>query len=141
MFVPEAALREVLPMLRVLIVEDDPDTIESTRFLLEAWGYSVLIASSGPVAVKAANASHLDVVLLDRGLPGMDGFAVAQQIRQFGGKQPVIICISGYGQDKDRRRAHDVGCDYFFLKPVDPNKLRDLLQTMITANRPLLDPS
>jgi CheY-like chemotaxis protein len=115
-------------MLRVLVVDDYPDTAETMRLLLVLWGHEVLAAHDGATAFKAAEALQPDVVLLDIGLPKMDGYEVAQQIRRQSGQQPVIICISGYGRDEDRRKSREAGCDHHFLKPVDMDELQCLLQ-------------
>ena len=123
-------------MLHILVVDDDRDTTEAMRILLKLWGFVVLTANTGAGAVKAADIFPPDVVLLDLGLPGMDGLAVARQIRQFGGKQPVIIAISSHGQDEDRRRAREAGCDHFLLKPLDPDELKTLLQALEAVRHP-----
>jgi two-component system CheB/CheR fusion protein len=123
-------------MLCVLVVEDSPDTAETTRVLLELWGHVTLIAHDGPAAVQAADRFRPDVILLDIGLPGLDGYEVARQVRRLIGKQPVIICISGYGRDEDRRRSREAGCDYHFVKPADPDQLERLLRAIEAGTRP-----
>jgi DNA-binding response OmpR family regulator len=130
MFFPEVVLREVLPMLRVLVVNDESDTADTNRNRLEAGAFVVLTVGSGLAAVKTAAAFRPDAVLLDMGLPGMDNLAVARQIRQLVGKQPVIICISGSGQEENRRRALEAGCDHLFVKPADPDELKAMLRVL-----------
>jgi DNA-binding response OmpR family regulator len=124
-------------MLRILVVGDEPDTTDTIHFMLEAWGFVVLTASAGPSAVTAASAFHPDTVLLDMGLPWKEAFAATREIRQLGGKQPIIICMSGYKKDEYRRQALEAGCDHFFLKPVDLDELKAFLRTLETLNREL----
>jgi CheY-like chemotaxis protein len=85
-------------MLRVLVVDDDRNTTEAMRLLLQAWGHAVAAATDGAAAVRAAGAFRPDVVLLDLALGGpMDGLAVARHIRRQGGAPPIRVCVSGYG--------------------------------------------
>jgi CheY-like chemotaxis protein len=71
------------------------------------------------------------VVLLDLALgPGPDGYEVARHVRRLARSQPVIICVSGYGRDEDRRRACEAGCDHHLLKPADPDALAQLLRAV-----------
>jgi CheY-like chemotaxis protein len=123
-------------MLRVLVVDDDRDTAHSMRTMLKLWGHVVVTARNGATAVKAAEHFGPDVVLLDICMPGMDGYEVARQIRQLPGKQPVIICISGYARDEDGRKAREAGCDHFFAKPADPEMLQRLLQAVEAGSPP-----
>jgi two-component system CheB/CheR fusion protein len=123
-------------MLRVLVVEDNPDTAETMCFVLKLWGHSPLIARDGPAGIQAAEEFCPDVMLLDIGLPLLDGYEVARRVRQLPGKQPVIICISGYGQDEDRRRSREAGCDHHLLKPADPDVLAQLLRTIEAGTHP-----
>jgi DNA-binding response OmpR family regulator len=130
-FFPTVALREVRPMLRVLVVDDYPDTAESTAYLLQLWGHEVFTARDGTAGVKAADHFRPDVVLLDVALGGRpNGYAVARQIRQQAEKQPVIICVSGHGRAEDRRKSRAAGCDHHLIKPADPDELQRLLQAV-----------
>jgi CheY-like chemotaxis protein len=117
-------------MLRVLVVDDNRDTAETTGILLGFWGHEVHAAHDGATAVQAAGRFRPDVVLLDIGLPDMEGYEVARQILRQPGKQPVIICISGYGREEDRRKSREAGCDHHFLKPLGPGELQRLLQSV-----------
>ena len=122
-------MRGVRPVLRVLVVDDSRDTAQTMSALLEMWGHQPFVAYDGAAAVEAAVHCCPDVVLLDLALgPGPDGYEVARQVRRLAGKQPVIICISGYGRDEDRRRSREAGCDHHLLKPADPNELAQLLR-------------
>jgi signal transduction histidine kinase len=110
--------------LRVLVVEDNRDSAESLRVLLELFGYDVTVAYTGPDGVEAAKRSHPDVVVCDIGLPGMDGFAVAEKLRQSPETAETrLIAVTGYGREEDRRRALEAGFDEHLVKPVDPEQL------------------
>jgi CheY-like chemotaxis protein len=124
----ELSLDRASLMLRVLVVDDDRDTAETMCALLEMQSYAVFIAFDGTTAVQAAEALHPDVVLLDLALGSVpDGYEVARQIRRQAGKQPVIVCISGYGRDVDRRESRNAGFDLHLLKPVNLADLEQLL--------------
>jgi CheY-like chemotaxis protein len=120
--------RQSSKRLRVLVVEDNKDSADSLRMLLEAYGYDVEVAYTGPDGVRAAGEHRPDVVICDIGLPGLDGYGVAAALR----KNPVtadarLIALTGYGQDEDRRRAKDAGFDEHLTKPADPTALEALL--------------
>jgi CheY-like chemotaxis protein len=118
-------------MLRVLVVDDDRSIREVMRLLLQAWGHAVATVPDGAAAVGAADTFRPDVVLLDLALGGpMDGLAVARQIRRQGGARPVLVCVSGYGAEDDRRQSRAAGCDHHLLKPADLDELRHLLQAV-----------
>jgi len=113
---------------RILLVEDNVDTAELMAMLLENEGHQVVVAHSGPAALRLAPEYHPDVVLLDIGLPGMDGYQVASRLRE----QPAlagttIIALTGYGQDEDRERSREAGIDHHLVKPVNMERLRELL--------------
>lgn len=114
--------------LRVLVVEDHADTADSMAVLLSLYGHEVRVARDGPAALGMARAFSPDVVLLDIGLPGMDGWRVAEQLRQHPAAQrPLLIALTGHGQEADRRRSQEAGIDLHLLKPVDPEQLCGLL--------------
>jgi signal transduction histidine kinase/CheY-like chemotaxis protein len=116
------------PALRVLLVEDNLDAAEALGELLKMWGHSVKLAHDGPSALEIARRSRPDVVLLDIGLPGMDGYAVAEQLRTIPGHAGVkLVAVTGYGQESDRRRANLSGFDHHLVKPLDLERLRELL--------------
>jgi CheY-like chemotaxis protein len=120
--------------LRVLVVDDWPDTVESMATLLRLWGHDVRIAHDGPTALALADSYRPDVVLLDLGLPGMDGFEVAQRIRNNPRlARTLLVFLSGYGREKDARLAREAGCDLHLLKPVDPEVLERLLASRKSA--------
>jgi two-component system CheB/CheR fusion protein len=105
----------------VLVVEDNLDAAESTVLLLRGYGHDVAVVNDGREAVLAALAFRPDVILLDIGLPGLDGFSVARLLRarpETSGAR--LIAVSGYGQEKDRARTAEAGFDLHLVKPVDP---------------------
>lgn len=114
--------------LRVLIVDDNVDTAESLAMLLKLFGHETRVAHTGQRALQMAVAEKPDAVVLDIGLPGMDGYQVAERIRQHEELAGVrLIAVSGYGQESDRRRSAEAGFNHHLVKPVDPAKLQDLL--------------
>lgn len=113
---------------RVLIVEDDLDSVRSLAMLVAHMGHKVEYAINGYVAVDIAKRFRPDVVFLDLGLPGLDGFDVCSRIKsdpEF--KDARVIVITGYSQDEFRVRALAAGCDAHFVKPVEPALLEELL--------------
>jgi PAS domain S-box-containing protein len=113
---------------RVLIVEDNDDARQMLRHLLELSGHEVHEADNGTTGLDEALARRPDVVLIDLGLPGLDGYEVARRIRAAGRKDVVLIAVTGYGQREDRLRASAAGFDAHFTKPVDLAALDALLQ-------------
>lgn len=114
--------------LRVLVVDDAVDTTTLFSSLLVAAGHEPKVAHNGPDAVTAALEFLPHVMLMDIGLPGFDGFEVAQQIRLRPElRNTVLVAMTGYGQQSDRQRAHDVGFAEYLLKPVDFGRVQQLL--------------
>src|SRR5206468_44590 len=114
--------------LRVLVVEDNRDAADSLRLLLEAYGYQVAVAYSGPDGVRAAREHRPGVVICDIGLPGMDGYRVAEALRGNPATAAArLIALTGYGRDEDRRRARAAGLDERLTKPADPAALEAIL--------------
>lgn len=133
---PEPAAITVMPAapkpatkrLRVLVVEDNRDAADSLKMLLEIFGYEVSVAYTGPAGVAAAKEWCPDVVLCDIGLPGLDGFGVAKELRQHPATAKArIIAVTGYGGDEDRCRSREAGFDAHLTKPADPAALENLL--------------
>ena len=113
---------------RILLVEDDPDASESLRLLLSMMGADVRTASSGPAALKLLAAYQPTAVILDIGMPDMDGYEVARRIRaSAGGRELTLVALSGWGQEEDRRRSREAGIDHHLVKPVDLGTLERLL--------------
>jgi CheY-like chemotaxis protein/two-component sensor histidine kinase len=110
--------------LRVLIIEDNRDSAEMLRLLLEAAGHEVAVAHTGPDGVNAAHAFEPHVVVCDIGLPGMDGFEVAETLRQDPAMASArLLAVTGYGSEADRLRTVRAGFDAHLVKPVDPEAL------------------
>ncbi|MFL5342562.1 MAG: PAS domain S-box protein [Gemmataceae bacterium] len=123
-----AADTQKLPPRRVLVVDDNVDAAESTSMLLRLWGHDVQLAYNGQEALRAADEFHPEVILLDIGLPGMSGYDVARQLRQKSTfEKTLLVAVTGYGQDEDRRRSHEAGFDVHLVKPADAQQLRQLL--------------
>ena len=102
--------------------------------LLELSGHTVQTVHDGPAALAAASTFRPEVVLCDLGLPGMNGYELARQLRQLEGlNKSVLIAITGYGQEEDQRRAQEVGFDHHMTKPVDPAALAKLLTSLVDA--------
>jgi two-component system CheB/CheR fusion protein len=128
---PEPARRRTL---RVLVVEDELAVAEMLVMLLELWGHSVQAVHDGPAALAVAPTFRPEVALCDIGLPGMDGYQLARQLRQQEGlNKSVLIAITGYGQEEDQRRAQEAGFDHHLIKPVDPAELEKLLTSIVVA--------
>lgn len=117
--------------LHILVVEDNRDSAESLRLLLHTFGYKVTLAFSGSEAVEATRDVVPDVVLCDIGLPGMDGFAVANALRHNARMARTrLIAVTGYGQEEHRRKALEAGFDEHLVKPVDPEQLLGKLRQL-----------
>ncbi|HWM93185.1 MAG TPA: PAS domain S-box protein [Thermoanaerobaculia bacterium] len=113
---------------RVLLVEDNVDAAEAMAEILKLWGHEVEVAHDGAEAVQSAQARRPDVVLLDIGLPRMDGYQVAAALRRLPGFQGVlIVALTGYGQESDRQRTSRAGFNHHLVKPVDLEELRRLV--------------
>jgi signal transduction histidine kinase/integral membrane sensor domain MASE1 len=113
---------------RILVVDDNVDAAESLSVLLRMKGHSVATAHDGPEALSQAESFSPEVVLLDLGLPGMNGYDVARDLRRKPGRDKLtVVAITGYGQEEDRRRSQEAGIDHHLVKPVDPGELHALL--------------
>jgi CheY-like chemotaxis protein len=135
-----------------MVVEDNADTANALRDLLEMWGHRVCVASTGDEALRFMPAFQPEVMLVDIGLPGIDGYEVARRVRrsalfpprsgageaQLGvgedeqtarGKetQPLLVVVTGYGQEEDHRRAREAGFDCYLVKPPSPEVLQEIL--------------
>jgi CheY-like chemotaxis protein len=114
----------------VLLIEDNVDARQSLRTLLEHEGHRVVDAADGPSGLARAEATRPDIVLIDIGLPGMDGYEVARRIRARRGAEPILVAITGYGRADDRQRSHEAGFDAHLTKPVSPDYLVEVLATL-----------
>jgi two-component system CheB/CheR fusion protein len=118
-----------VPARRILIVEDNWDAAESLAVLLRMQGHEVQVAHEGTATLDAARAFHPHIVLLDIGLPGMNGYEVARRLRQeFRPEDMLLVAVTGYGQEEDRRHSREAGFNAHLVKPI-------VLQTL---NAPLV---
>jgi signal transduction histidine kinase/DNA-binding response OmpR family regulator len=112
----------------VLVVDDNVDAAEMIAELLALTGHDARVAHDGPSAIALAQEIEPDVVLLDIGLPGMNGYEVAKQLRAIPSiEKALLIAVTGYGQDSDRQRTHEAGFDHHLVKPVKPDHLLELI--------------
>jgi len=112
----------------IVVIEDNLDFREGLRSLLQSWGHRVEEASGGAEGLEIVRRRRPEIVLIDLGLPGIDGYAVARALRSMsGGKSLVLIAITGYGRTSDRRRAQEAGFDAHLTKPVSLPELAALL--------------
>jgi CheY-like chemotaxis protein len=119
---------------RVLLIEDNVDITDFIRILLELWGHEVSVAHDGPSGLEAALRLRPDIALLDVGLPGMDGYELAQHIRRDpAGAEIRLVAMTGHGRPEDRARALAAGFDVHLVKPVDPRRLQNLLDSETVA--------
>jgi CheY-like chemotaxis protein len=123
--------------MRILVVEDWQDTARTTQFLLGLWGYDCAIADDGLKALAAAALLRPDVVLLDLGLPGLNGYEVARQLRAHPATAAaLLVAVTGYGQEHEVRRCWEAGFDRHLLKPVELHQLRSLLDEHAAQRHP-----
>ncbi|HEY9419993.1 MAG TPA: response regulator [Thermoanaerobaculia bacterium] len=109
-------------------MDDNMDTAESLALLLRLRGHEVETAQDGPAALKTAGTFHPEVVLLDIGLPGLDGYQVAGRLRRRRRtSKALLVALTGYGQEEDQRLAREAGFDHHLTKPVDPTIIYELL--------------
>lgn len=125
---PRHASEGELNCARVLVVEDEKETARSMAELLQELGCQTAIATDGTAAIRKAADFHPNIVLLDIGLPNMDGYGVAQTLRGMPDLRSVlIVAITGYGETEDKKRAYEVGIDLHLTKPVKIAFLKELI--------------
>jgi len=122
--------------LRVLVVDDCPDTTASQALLIGLWGHQVHTANTAEEALRLAIEQHPDVILLDIGLPRMSGWELASRLR----KRPelnriYVVVVSGFSQPGDLRHSQEAGCDMHLTKPVPPERLQQLLAACYKEKR------
>ena len=116
---------------RLMVIDDNKDAAESMSMLFELWGHEVICAYDGRAALETAAKYRPDAVFLDIGLPGMDGYEIAERLRELPeSAHTVLVAITGYGQDEDRRRSREAGIDHHLVKPVSPETLHKLLDSL-----------
>jgi CheY-like chemotaxis protein/anti-sigma regulatory factor (Ser/Thr protein kinase) len=124
---PEPAEARTPASRRVLVTDDNAEGAEALAILLRLVGHDVQLADSGQQTLEVASTFRPDVVFLDIGMPGMDGFETARQLRRMSGlDHTVLVALTGYGQESDRRKAFEAGFDDFLVKPPDPIAVRAL---------------
>jgi two-component system CheB/CheR fusion protein len=124
----QAADIAVVPR-RILVVDDNPDMTESVKLLLEMHRHEVQIAHDGATAIEIAEQFSPEVVLLDLGLPQMNGHETAQRLREMPQtRHAVIIALSGYGQEEDKKRSLEAGFDEHLVKPAAPQHILQAVQ-------------
>lgn len=114
----------------VLLIEDNADARETLRDLLELWGHRVTVAATGEAGLKQALAIQPELVLVDIGLPDIDGYEIARRLRaesRAGTRRMCLVALTGYGQPEDRHRALAAGFDAHLVKPLDAEELFRLL--------------
>jgi CheY-like chemotaxis protein/two-component sensor histidine kinase len=118
------------PALRILVVDDNQDSAISMTLLLELQGHEVHVAHAGQTALNVASDKHPDVILLDIGMPGMNGYEVARHLRaQEAFDNTLLVAITGYGRASDLKQTESAGFDHHLVKPVDYEKLQAVLST------------
>jgi CheY-like chemotaxis protein len=128
--IPEPKEGRRLPRQRILVVDDNRDAADSLGMLLGFLGAEVEIANDGEAALAAFARARPAAVLLDLGMPGMDGYEVARRLRAAGADGVPIIALTGWGQEQDRRRVREAGFDKHLIKPADMGTLRALLASL-----------
>lgn len=115
--------------LQILVVEDDPESLQMMGALLSLWGHTPTLVAAGPAALSAIEKAMPDIILLDLGLPGMDGFEVARTVRSRpgGGDTVLIVAVTAFRGDEHQRQAREAGFDKYLMKPVDIDTLRQVL--------------
>jgi signal transduction histidine kinase len=143
MLTKEAQSREIIPATsaghapaprarrRILVVDDNVDSAQCMELLLKIDGHEVYVAHDGRAAIDTAQMFHPQVVLLDIGLPKMDGYEVAKRLREWPEMQKaVLIALTGYGRAEDHRMSAQAGFDYHLTKPVNPNIVQDIVDSL-----------
>jgi CheY-like chemotaxis protein len=117
--------------MRILVVDDNVDAADSIALLLGMDGFEARSVHGSLAALDTVGSFKPDVVLLDIGLPVLDGYEVAQRLRVFRWEQPIrIVALSGYGQQADREKAARAGFDDYLVKPVEPTALTEFLRSL-----------
>jgi signal transduction histidine kinase/ActR/RegA family two-component response regulator len=115
---------------KILVVDDNKDAAEALAEALEIMGHEPRIAFDGPSALRVSAEWRPDVIFLDIGLPGMDGYDVAREISRRAGRRPTLVALTGYGQASDRAKAGDAGFDHHFVKPASLPAIESVLDSL-----------
>ena len=119
-------------MVRILYVEDNDDNIYMLQTRLERQGFDVLIARDGASCIEIANAEHPDLILMDLGLPVMDGWEAARRLKTDGATRHIpVIALSAHAMSTDRTQALEAGCDDYDVKPVELTRLLGKIRALL----------
>ena len=122
---------------KILVADDDQDSAESLALLFQLMGHDVRAAQSGLAAIDVAAEFRPDLIVLDIGMPGLDGYEVCRRIRQHDWAQTIVIAaLTGWSRDEDRDRSEQAGFNHFLVKPVDPKALEELIAGLMRDDRP-----
>jgi CheY-like chemotaxis protein len=114
----------------VVVADDNPSMTGALKVILEIWGWEVIVANDGMAAVTAVRQARPAVALIDIGLPKLDGLEVARLLRAEGVAPRLLVALSGYGEERDRRRSRQAGFDTHLVKPIEPEVLRTTLASV-----------
>ena len=127
--------------LKILVVDDNRDAADTCAMLLEASGHHVQTAYTGRQALELARTFRPHALLMDIGLPDIDGYQLAQQVRAAPwGRSAALVAVTGWGQEQDRLRAVAAGFDQHLVKPISAETMDTLLQSLVRGGRPRLPP-
>jgi len=126
---PESTAVEARP-LRVLVVDDHPDSAQSLAMLLRLYGYTTDVAFNGQAALDAVARMSPDAVLCDIGMPVLDGYQVAARVRKADPQRPLLVAVTAYSSDEARQKGRDAGFDHYLVKPVDTSAMLALLRQL-----------
>ena len=115
---------------KILVADDNDDAAATLSTVLVLKGNDVRVAKDGMEAVELAESFRPDVMLLDIGMPKLNGYDVCRRVRSARGREVLVIALSGWGQEDDKRRSADAGFDHHLVKPVDPLALVALLDSV-----------
>ncbi len=130
---PSASVPRAAARCRVLVAEDIPDAAEMMRLMVECMGHNVRVAADGVQALALAREFNPQIALLDIGMPRMDGYEAAREIRRALGHSVLLVALTGWGQEEDQRRAYSAGFDRHVTKPADPEVLESLIASVASA--------
>ncbi|MDQ3330835.1 MAG: response regulator [Planctomycetota bacterium] len=122
----------------MLVVDDVKPSVSTLALLLKGLGQETRTAFDGPSALDVIEELRPELVLSDIGMPGMDGYELARRIRERGTLPPMLVALTGYGQEQDRRMAFEAGFDHHLVKPTSVEALRQLLETVASQRKSLI---
>ena len=132
---PQRVFRRAAIALRIVIVDDNPDMREMLHSLLSLYGHTVEGAPDGPQGLALILASRPDLAIVDIGLPGIDGYEVARQVRKSIAHATRLIALTGHRQPEDQKRAFDAGFDHHLTKPISLESLESALAERPTPSK------